>query len=144
MTEALDVLYVEDDPPAVHLLREAFAESGLPTRLHAVRDAHEALAFLAREGPHADAPPPDLVLLDLDLGETSGFDVLEALRDRRDVATAPVVVFTSSDAADDVAAAYERGANAFVQKPDDFEGLVAFANGTARFWRSVRMPTEAV
>lgn len=142
MTEELDVLYVEDDPPSVLLLQEAFEESGTSARVHAARDAHEALAFLAQESPYDTAPSPDLVLLDLDLGETSGFDVLEALRDRGDLSTAPVVVFTNSDDADDVTAAYERRASAFVEKPDDFRGLLAFASGTARFWSAVRTPTE--
>ena len=143
MTQVLDVLYVEDDPPSVHLLREAFVESSTPARVHDVADASEALAYLAGEGPHASAPRPDLVLLDLHLGEASGFDVLEALRDRGDLPAAPVVMFTSSDDAEDVSAAYERGANAFVQKPADFDGLVEFADGTARFWGAVRTPTGA-
>lgn len=143
MTQELDVLYVEDEIASVHLLREAFAESGTRARLHHVQDATEALAFLAREGNYVTAPLPDLVLLDLDLGGTSGFDVLEALRERGDLSTVPVVMFTSSDDGADVTAAYEGGANAFVRKPDDFDGLVAFANGTARFWSSVRTPEEA-
>lgn len=143
MVEEMDVLYVEDDPASVQLLREAFLESGTAACVHWVRSAPEALAFLAREDAHADAPTPDLVLLDLDLGETSGFDVLESLHDRRDQPTPPVVLFTSSDDDSDVVAAYDRGANAFVQKPDDFDGLIAFANRTARFWGTVRAPTEA-
>ena len=143
MTEELDVLYVEDDQPSVHLLREAFAEGGIPARVHDVPDAPEALDFLARDGPHADAPSPDLVLLDLDLGETSGFDVLEAVGERGDLPAAPVVMFSSSDDAEDVSAAYDLGANAFVQKPEDFDGLLAFATGTARFWGSVQTRPRA-
>lgn len=143
MTEELDLLYVEDDPPSVELLREAFAECGTSARVHAVRSAPEALAFLAGDHPEAGVARPDLVLLDLDLGGSSGFDVLDALHDRGDRASPPVVLFTSSDDEDHVTAAYERGANAFVRKPDDFEGLVAFANGTARLWGSVRTSTEA-
>ena len=143
MNDPLDVLYVEDDRPSVHLLREAFAESGTRARVHTVQSAPEALAFLARDGPHENAPTPDLVLLDLDLGETSGFDVLDELTDREDLPASPVVMFTSSDADADVQTAYEEGADAFVQKPEDFEGLIAFADSTARFWRSVRTPTEA-
>lgn len=143
MNAELDVLYVEDDPPSVELLREAFAESGTSARVHEVGSAPEALAFLAGDHPEAGAAQPDLVLLDLDLGGSSGFDVLDALQGRGDRSTPPVVLFTSSDDEDQVLAAYERGANAFVRKPDDFEGLIAFANETARFWSSVSTPTEA-
>lgn len=143
MAGELEVLYVEDDRSSIQLLREAFLECGASARVHSVRSAPEALAFLGRDGEHAAAPLPDLVLLDLDLGGTSGFDVLDGLREREELPRPPVVLFTNSEDDADVVAAYERGANAFVQKPGDFEGLVAFARGTAGFWGSVRTPTEA-
>lgn len=133
MAREHQVLYVEDDAPAAHLVREAFAESAVSARLHAVQDGPAALAFLTRERPFETAPAPDLVLLDLDLGHSSGFDVLEELRTSLDLSV-PVVVFTSSDDATDVVTAYERGANAFVQKPPDFEGLVTFADRAVDFW----------
>lgn len=141
--DEMDVLYVEDHPTSVRLLREAFQESGVSARVHTARSAPEALAFLARDGPHADAPVPDLVVLDLDLGGTSGFDVLESMRDRRDVPAPPAVLFTSSEDDSDVVAARERGADAFVRKPDDFEGLIAFANRTTRFLEAARTSREA-
>ena len=141
MEEPVDVLYVEDDRPSVTLLEEAFTESAVQARVHSVSNAPDAVSALAGDDP--DGSQPDLVLLDLDLGETSGFDVLEALEDREDLASPPVVVFSSSDASVDVHTAYERGANAYVRKPDDFEGLVEVASGTGGFWRSVESPAEA-
>lgn len=133
MSRELDVLYVEDDASAAHLAREAFVESAVPACLHAVQDASEALAFLTRERPFETAPVPDLVLLDLDLGRTSGLDVLEEMRTSLELSV-PTVIFTSSDDSMDVVAAYERGANAFVQKPPDFDGLVTFADRAVDFW----------
>ena len=141
MDEPVNVLYVEDDPPSVTLMREAFTESDVRARVHSVRSAPAALAMLS--GDDVDGPRPDVVLLDLDLGETSGFDVLDALQTREDRAVPPVVVFSSSDASNDVDSAYEMGANAYVQKPDDFDGLVEVAAGTGRFWRSVESAAGA-
>ena len=134
MTHRVDVLYIEDDVPSATLLREAFVESGVPVAFHAVHDAPEALAFLAGEPPFKDVPRPDLVLLDLDLGDASGFDVLETVRTSLDPDALPVVVFTTSDDARDVVTAYESGANAFVQKPVDFGELVTFAHRAVDFW----------
>lgn len=134
MNRRIDVLYVEDDVPSVTLLQEAFVESGVPVAFHAVYDAPEALAFLAGESPYEDVPRPDLVLLDLDLGDASGFDILETVRTSLDPDALPVVVFTTSDDARDVVSAYERGANAFVQKPVDFGDLVTFAHRAVDFW----------
>lgn len=133
MSRELDVLYVEDDAQSAHLVREAFVESAVPARLHTAQNESEALAFLTREPPFETAPAPDLVLLDLDLGRTSGFDVLEEMRTSLDLSV-PVVIFTSSDDSTDIVTAYDRGANAFVQKPPDFEGLVTFTDRAVNFW----------
>lgn len=88
----------------------------------------------AADADDADDARPDLVLLDLDLTEMSGFDVLKRVRDRPALCSIPVVVFTSSEDTADIEAAYECGANAYVRKPDDFEGLVAFARRAVDFW----------
>lgn len=129
-----DVLYVEDERSSIRLVEEAFAESGSAVRLHSVRTGTEALEILGCAGDRDDVPRPDLVLLDLDLVELSGFDVLERVKNRPAVCCIPVVVFTTSDANADVEAAYECGANAFVQKPTEFDDLVAFARRAVDFW----------
>lgn len=131
---ALHILYVDDEPHMRQLVAEAFAESSIRSHVHGVGSAREAQRFLAREGDYADAPRPDLVLLDRHLDDASGLDVLATLRARPDLRSLPVVLFTNSDDATHVATAYERGANAFVQKPPDFEDLVSFADGDATFW----------
>jgi len=68
-TEAstIEILLVEDNPGDVRLKREAFKDAKLHLTLHVVSDGIEAMEFLKREGKHADAPRPDLILLDLDL-----------------------------------------------------------------------------
>lgn len=134
MSRELTILYVEDDPSSILLLEEALAEVSTPTTVHAVESASEALAFLAREGAHEAAPRPDLVLLDLDLGESSGLDVLEELQARDERSSPPIVMFTSSTEPADVTAAYDRGANAYVQKPTDFDSLSMFADRAVDFW----------
>lgn len=134
MISRLDILYIEDEPHMIHLVDEAFEESSIPTRVHGVNDGGEARAFLAGEDPHADAPVPDLVLLDENLGAESGLELLVDFR-AQVPPEASVVMFTTSDDPAAIDLAYERGANAFVQKPSDFEGLVTFARGAATFWK---------
>lgn len=133
MVPDLDILYVDDEPRMIHLVAEAFAESPIRTQVHGVESCREARAFLAGEGEHSDAPTPDLILLDKDLGGESGLDALVDLAGQT-ASAPPVVLFTSSGDPTDVELAYDRGASAFVQKPGDFDGLVSFARGAATFW----------
>lgn len=139
-----DVLYVEDERSSIRLVEEAFAESGASVRLHAVRTGAEALDVLVCDGEDARVPRPDLVLLDLELREMSGLDVLERVRERPPSCSIPVVVFTNSEKSDHVRTAYEFGANAYVQKPTDFEDLVTFATRAVDFWQSDSQAAEPV
>lgn len=138
-----DVLYVEDERSSIRLVEEAFAESGASVRLHAVRTGAEALDILVCDGED-DRVLPDLVLLDLELREMSGLDVLERVRERTPSCSIPVVVFTNSGKTDHVRTAYEFGANAYVQKPTDFEDLVTFATRAVDFWQSDSQAAEPV
>jgi len=117
----IDVLLVEDDLGDVVLIREAFAEHKVGSRLSVVTDGVEAIAFLRRGPGFADAPRPDLILLDLNLPRKDGSEVLAEIKADRDLSTIPVVVLTTSEADEDILRSYELHANAYVTKPVDFE-----------------------
>lgn len=124
----LQVLLVEDDPADVALIEHAFAGHRLPSRLHHVADGVEALAFLRREGTYADAPMPDMILLDLNMPRMNGREVLAVVKADERLKTIPVVVFTTSAVDSDIHASYTAHANAYVTKPldlDAFEQVVA-------------------
>jgi len=120
----VDVLLVEDDPGDVYLIREAFAHNKVGNALHVVSDGVEALDFLRRRGPFADAPRPDLVLLDLNLPRRDGREILGEIKADEDLRTIPVVVLTTSEAEEDIARSYDLGANAYVTKPVDFDRFI--------------------
>lgn len=139
----IDILLVEDNPADVRLTELALGEVGLTNTLHVVEDGREALAFLRREPEYADAVRPDLVLLDLDLPRVHGTEVLEALNADDDLRRLPVIVLTSSTADEDVAASYDRHANAYVEKPVDMDEFVGVARVIEEFWLStVKLPPE--
>lgn len=138
-----DVLLVEDNPGDVRLVREAFEESASDSRLQVVTDGTAALSFLRQQGEHADAPQPDLVLLDLNLPRTSGEELLAALAGDPVLRRIPVVVLTSSDAREDVRSAYDRQANAYLMKPVDPEAFMQLIEQVASFWLSTAvLPPE--
>jgi CheY-like chemotaxis protein len=120
----IDVLLVEDDPGDTLMIREAFAENKLRNRLSCVADGVEALAFLRREGEYAEAPRPDLVLLDLNLPRKDGREVLAEIKADGQLRTIPVVVLTTSEAEEDILRSYDLHANAYVTKPVDFDRFI--------------------
>lgn len=137
----IEILLVEDDPGDVLMTREAFSDYKLRNRLHVVDDGVEAMEFLRREGKHADAPRPDLVLLDLNLPRMDGREVLEAIKGDADLASIPVVVLTTSESEDDVVRSYSLHANAYVTKPVDFDRFIAIVRQIDDFFVTVvRLP----
>jgi CheY-like chemotaxis protein len=108
----IEVLLVEDDPGDVVLIREAFEHNKVYNALHVVSDGVQALEFLRREGDYADAPRPDLMLLDLNLPRKDGRQVLAEVKEDAELRTIPVVVLTTSDAEEDIARSYDLHANA--------------------------------
>jgi CheY-like chemotaxis protein len=135
--DVIDVLLVEDDPGDVLLIREAFEDNKVHNRLHVVADGVEALSFLRREGEHADAPQPDLVLLDLNLPRKDGREVLAEVKGDDALQHIPVVVLTTSKAEEDVLRSYKLHANAYVTKPVDFERFIDVVRQIDEFFVTV-------
>jgi CheY-like chemotaxis protein len=122
--DVVDVLLVEDDDGDVLMTREAFEHHKIRNTLHVVQDGEEALQFLHREGPYADAPRPGLILLDLNLPRRDGREVLAELKADPELRVIPVVVLTTSEAEEDILRSYSLHANAYVSKPVDFDRFV--------------------
>jgi chemotaxis family two-component system response regulator Rcp1 len=130
----IEVLLVEDSPGDVRLTQEAFRDSGKPVRLHLAADGIEAMAFLRREGKYAEAPRPDLILLDLNLPRLDGREVLAMIKKDQNLKIIPTIILTTSDAEADVQISYQLQANCYLRKPahwDAFDNLVKSINA---FW----------
>lgn len=140
----LEILLVEDNVGDVQLTREAMSEGHLRGRLHVAEDGVEALRFLRRESPYADAPRPDLVLLDLNLPRKPGHEVLAELKADPELCAIPVVVLTTSQSPEDVLRVYRMHANAFITKPVDLESFLRVMKSIEEFWFNVaRLPSRA-
>ena len=140
----IEVLLVEDDPGDVLMTQEAFEEHKVRNTLNVVSDGVEALAYLRREGEHADAPRPDLILLDLNLPRVDGREVLQVIKNDEDLRRIPVVVLTTSQADEDILRSYSLHANAYVTKPVDFDSFIAVVRQIDEFFVSVvKLPPRA-
>ena len=133
----VEILLVEDNPGDVRLTREALKEGKVYNNLHWAKDGVEALEFLQRQGKHAKAPRPDIILLDLNLPKMDGREVLAVIKNDADLKHIPVVVLTTSEAEEDVLKSYELHANCYVTKPVDLEKFIHVVQSIDRFWLSV-------
>ncbi len=140
---AIEILLVEDNPGDARLTREAFADAIVSNNLSVVGDGEQAMAFLRRQGGYADAPRPDLILLDLNLPRKSGREVLADVKTDPDLLSIPIVVMTTSEAEGDILNSYYHHANAYVTKPVDLDRFIDVVSKIEGFWLTVaKLPAE--
>ena len=137
LVRPIEILLVEDNPGDARLTREALSEGKVHNNLHHARDGVEAVAFLRREGAFANAPTPDIILLDLNLPKKDGREVLSDLKADPRLRCIPVVVLTTSEAEQDILRSYELHANCYITKPVDLEKFIAIVRGIEDFWLAI-------
>jgi chemotaxis family two-component system response regulator Rcp1 len=139
----IEVLLVEDSPGDVRLTREALKDARVHIGLHVALDGMEAMAFLKREGEHAHAPRPDLILLDLNLPKKDGREVLKEIKENPALMSIPVVILTTSGSEADILHSYQLHANCYITKPVDLDGFLKVVQSIDSFWLSVvKLPRE--
>ncbi len=140
----ISILYVEDEEADVELLQLVLGKLGIHNPFQTVKDGGLAKDYLAGQEPFGNQrryPLPSLVLLDLNLPRWSGFEVLEWMRQQPQLRRLPVVVLSSSSRPDDIARAYEAGANAYLVKPNALAELTSLVQALSDFWlRHNRFP----
>jgi chemotaxis family two-component system response regulator Rcp1 len=135
----IEILMVEDNPGDVRLTVEALKEGKVRNNFHTVEDGVEALAFLRREGRYAEAPRPDLILLDLNLPKMNGREVLAEIKEDPDLRRIPVVILTVSQAEQDIVKSYNLHANCYISKPVDLDQFLEVVKSIENFWLTVVM-----
>ena len=137
MSRPIEILLVEDNPGDVRLIKEAFREGKVLNVLHVVEDGVEAMAFLRRENTYAQAPRPELILLDLNLPRKDGREVLAEIKGDENLKRIPVVILTSSKSEEDVFRTYNLHANAYVAKPMGLNEFMATVRSIEDFWLAI-------
>jgi len=138
MKRKINLLLVEDNEDHVYLTRKALMEENAEVfNFSVVNDGEEALKYVYREGEYADAPLPDLILLDVKLPKKDGFEVLQALKSDPKYRTIPIIMLTSSDAEADVLRGYGLGSNAYIAKPIAMDEFAAKLRGIPTFWNKI-------
>lgn len=135
----IQILLVEDSPSDAKITIATLQLAKMANEVSHVDDGVKAMEFLRREGIYADAPRPDLILLDLNLPRMGGREVLEVMKADDDLKVIPVVVLTTSDAEEDILRSYQLHANCYICKPVNFDRFLEVITSIEQFWLSVIM-----
>ena len=139
--KSIDILVVEDNDDDVVLIQEAFSEGKMANRIVIVRDGEEAMAYLRKQGPYADAPLPGMVLLDINMPKKDGFEVLAEVKADARLRPLPVVMLTISDREEDIVRSFDQGACSYIRKPVTLTRFIAVVKEFELYWSLVsRIP----
>ena len=133
-TPTVRFLFVEDDEDHVHVVRRSLEKERVVNAVDHAPNGKVALEMLRKEGEHADAERPDVILLDLRMPVMDGYEVLDAIKNDPDLATIPVVIMTTSSDENDRQRAYEMRANSYVVKPIDFSQFRSLVRDLGLYW----------
>jgi two-component system response regulator len=129
-----DLLLVEDNAGDFRLMADALEDIQANLELHHVRDGIETMQFLRREEPFQDSPRPAIIVLDLNLPRKDGRTVLKEIKSDPVLAPIPVIIFSGSDAPQDVSTCYALGANCYIVKPRDLYRFTDVVRCIVEFW----------
>jgi len=131
------VLVIEDNRADVRLIRLALGDAGMPCDLHVIENGADAISLVHRIAQEQSAPQPHVVLLDLNLPQGDGIDVLRAMRQSQKLRDVPIAVLTSSGLPSDRSTVLGLGATCFIRKPSRVDQIADVAQTVRELWRSV-------
>lgn len=139
---SIEILLIEDSPADIELTQHALNNGKIKNQLTVISDGEKALQFLFKQDPHQQARTPDIILLDLNLPKVDGREILQALKSEPTLASIPVIVLSSSEAAADIQQSYRLHANCFISKPVQLEDFMEVIRMVETFWIDiVRLPS---
>jgi len=142
---SIRILIVEDNPAYSYLIQKAFSlrMKGVKWECVTAEDGEKALHFLFEE-EQARAPLPDLILLDWNLPKVSGRQVLQRTKHDENLRKIPVLIFSGSDADEDIMGAYGDHANGYIMKPDAHDALADIIETIEEYWVTVAQLAKVV
>ncbi len=144
MTQAVEILLVEDNPRDVEMTLRALKKHNLSNNIHVAKDGAEALEFIFPGGGKArdKNERPRVIILDLKRPKVDGLEILRRLKSDEEAKTIPVVVLTSSREDRDLQECYRLGVNSYIVKPVEFETFVKAVQELGLYWLLLNQPPQ--
>ena len=141
--QSIDILICQDNLGDVYIINNVLKNSTSNYNLYHVNNGESAMNYLHKTGDYQDVSRPDLILLDLNLPNKHGFEVLQEIKTHPDLKTIPVIVLTSSKSEQDILKSYELFGSCFITKPFDFEEFSNAMQDIEKFWLNlVQLPPK--
>ena len=131
------ILLVEDSPEDYMMVKRAFKKTNVTNPLYRCENGDDALDYLLHNGKysdHSNSPRPSIILLDLNMPGTDGWEVLGFLKSNEKLRSIPVIVLTSSSDEIDINKCYEAGANSYITKPVVFDSFIESLKLLKEYW----------
>lgn len=131
------ILMIDDSAEDYEFAKKSFHKAGLNSVLLHLNSGKAGLDYLLRKGPYAnlkDSPLPRMVLLDINMPDMDGLEVLKAIKNDRNLQVIPVIMLSSSVEGKDIKQAYELGADSYIAKPVSINGLFRAIEMLKNFW----------
>jgi CheY-like chemotaxis protein len=140
MTQAVTIVMIEDDEGHARLIERNIRRAGIYNTIRHFADGGSALKFLFEENEGLLAQSPALVLLDLNLPDMSGIDILARVKGDERLKRAPVVVLTTTDDKAEIQRCYDLGCNVYVTKPVNYESFATAIRQLGLFLSVIQVP----
>ncbi|PZO77768.1 MAG: hypothetical protein DI629_13825 [Mesorhizobium amorphae] len=133
---------IEDDEGHARLIERNIRRAGVNNEIHQFRDGRSALDFLLGPDGSGEASSKRhlLVLLDLNLPDMSGIDILARIKGNEHTRRSPVVVLTTTDDSREIQRCYDLGANVYITKPVNYEGFANAIRQLGLFFTVMQVP----
>ncbi|MEI9971475.1 MAG: response regulator [Ignavibacteriota bacterium] len=132
-----NILFVEDNPGDVALLKILVQKLKQPHGVYFTVDGIDALDFLHRRGAYCDAPRPNLILADMNMPRMSGYELLVQIKSDADLSTIPIIILSTCTDVNDIEKVYAAHANCYVSKPGTLSRADQFIHAVEAFWMDV-------
>ena len=141
--EVIHILLVEDNDGDILLTKEALEYAKIHIKLSVAKDGNEAIEFVNKQGKHAEAEIPDLILLDINLPKKNGHEVLQYIKGDELLKHIPIIMLTTSSSERDINSTYNNYANCYITKPVEIDEFLSVIATIENFWISVvKLPTK--
>jgi chemotaxis family two-component system response regulator Rcp1 len=133
----MEILLIEDNRTDAEIVSRLLRKINRTHHLHIVEDGVQGMAFLRKEENFKNHPRPDLILLDLNLPQKNGLEVLLEVKQDPELRFIPTVVLSGSETEQDIRAAYDLGANSYITKPSNLNDFERFLRVAQEYWSSI-------